>query len=117
LFEMRPYQPELPLRADQPGDGGLVDRRQRRIGKDGEIHHQALPDAVLREIGDAMRQRLARRSRRDRLTREADAAGTRPVDAEEDAGDLGAATADQPAKAEDLAGADSERDVVEDTGA
>ena len=99
-LERRLHQRELAPGVDQPGHGRLVDRRQGRVGEDREIHHQALPDAILGEVGDPVPERLARRAERDRLAVEADRAGARPVDAEQDPGDLGPAAADQPAEAQ-----------------
>ncbi len=112
-LERRLDQCELAPGVDQPGHDRLVDRRQGRVGEDGEIHHQALPHAVFGEVGDPVAERFARRAGCHGPALEADRAGARPVDAEQDPGDLGPTAADQAAEAHDLARADRKRDVRE----
>ena len=69
--EMAAHQAQLAGRADQAGRGRLVDHRQRGVGEDREVHHQALADPVLRDVGDAGRHGVAGRGEGDRRGRRA----------------------------------------------
>ena len=61
--EVAAHEAQLARRPDQAGHGRLVDDRQGGVGEDREVHHQALADPVLRDVGDAGRHGVAGRAR------------------------------------------------------
>ena len=87
--------------------------RQRDVAGDREVHHQALLAAVLGDEAEAGAHGGERAPAGQALARHLDVAGVGLVDAEDRAGDLAAAGADEPGERDDLAGADVERDVEE----
>ena len=112
---MRRDRAQLGLAVHQARALDLVEHRQGGVGEDAEIHDQALAQAVLRHVGNARLHRLGGRGEDAALAGQHDVPAGGPVDAEEHAGDLGATAADQPADAEDLAGLEVERHVLERT--
>ena len=78
--------------------------RQRDVGRDRHRQRQAELAPVLREVGDAVRHRFARRADLSRLLpfSRIDPGGRR-LDAEERKRDIGASGADQSGEAQDLA--------------
>ena len=87
--------------------------RQRHVLGDREVEDEALLVAVLGQVGDARRPSPRTGSRSDTaVPPSADLAGIALVDPEQDARHLGPAGPDQAGQADDLAGADRERDVV-----
>src|SRR5437764_417440 len=96
-----------PARRRQPPhtrDGGIVG--------DGQVAEQALPFAVLGQIGDAQAQRLGGRVNAYRAPVHQDLATLGRLFAEDGAGHLAAPRADQPEEAHDLAGPQLEADVL-----
>ena len=93
-----------------------AERGDREIGQDAERGEDRLVLAVLRHQADAERDGVGRRCRRDRLAVERDRAGGDAVGAEDGAGKLGAAGADEAGDAEDLAGLEIEVDAFEHDG-
>ena len=112
-LQVRLDKGELASSPDQTGERRPVDRRQRGIGEDREIHDEALAEPVLRHVGYSPRHGVGRIREGRRLAGEPNLAGCRPVDAEQDAGHLGAAAPDQAAQADHLARAHGEGDVGE----
>ena len=110
--QMRFHERQLAAPHDEPRHRRPADHRQRGIGQDGKVQDEALAEPILRKIGDAGFHRRRRIGKGDRLAGNLDAPGTRLVDAEEDAGDLGPPAADETGEAQDLAGADLERDAL-----
>src|SRR6266851_1018628 len=84
-----------------PGEGGEVGERDVLV--DRRFEHQSGALAILGDEEDAVVDRIARRADGDRPAVEAHFPADRPLDAEEGAGELGAAGADQARHAEDLA--------------
>ena len=89
--------------------------RQRDVGRDRHRQRQAELAAVLGDVGDAERHRLARRCGSvTRLAVEHDRPRGRRRDAEEGEADIGAPGADQAGEAQHLAAVQVEADVLED---
>ena len=82
----------------------------------GEIEQQAGALAVLRHEEDAGVDRIGGGRKVHFLAVERDAARLRPVDAEQDAGELRSPGADQARQSEDLAGVEVEVDLVAGIG-
>ena len=112
-LQVRLDEGELASSPDQTGERRPVDHRQRGVGEDREIHDEALAEPVLRHVGYSPRHGVGRIREGRRLAGEPNLAGCRPVDAEQDAGHLGAAAPDQAAQADHLARAHGEGDVGE----
>ena len=93
-----------------------VEHGQRGVVDDREVHHQALPEPVLGDIGDAGRHRGAGAGELHLLAPDADAPRSRLSDAKKDPGDLGAPASDEPAKSQDLTLAHREVDAFEFPG-
>ena len=90
--------------------------RQRDVLRDREVEQQAGALAVLGHEKDAGVDRIGGGREMHRLAVERDATRHRPVDAEQGAGEFGAAGADQAGQSEDLAGAEVEVDLAAGIG-
>ena len=112
-LQVRLDEGKLASSPDQTGERHPVDRRQRGVGEDREIHDEALAEPVLRHVGYSPPHGVGRIREGCRLAGEPDLAGCRPVDAEQDARHLGAPASDQAAEADHLACAHGEGDFGE----
>ena len=87
--------------------------RQRDIGEDRHRENQPELATVLGHVGDAEVHAIARRADCDGLAVEKDGPRRRRFDAEKGKSDIGAARADEPGEAEDLATVEIEGDALE----
>src|SRR6185312_12258639 len=86
---------------------------ERRVARDRELHDEPLLAAVLGNEPDARAHRGERPPAREPDAVDVDVAGVGAVDAEDRAGDLAAAGADEARERDDLARTDLEADVGE----
>ena len=99
--------------ADQAAARQRAGAGHRRVAGDREVHHEALLAAVLGHEADPGAHRGQRPAGGEPVPVDLDVAGVRLVDAEDRAGDLAAARADEPGQRDDLARLDLEGDVEE----
>ena len=88
-------------------------RGQREVRRDWQVEHDAVTAAVFGKVRDAGRNRFLRRTRTDVAARDAHRSGVARGKPEQHARQLGAAGADQPRQAHDLAAPDGEADVAD----
>ena len=110
-IEIWSHQSQLARPSYETRTRRLIDERQGGVGQDCEVHDQALPDPVFGNVGDSRLHGVARRSEGDVASIEPHLPLGRPIYAEENARDLGSATADEAREPDDFPCAKREGDI------